>query len=110
MIIKYYTELYLVKKIDSKKKGIVKTMEIKNISKENREVIISLSGDELIKICSVFKELKNEDKKDDLYYQLFCKMVIASDLCWYNHIGSYLLNIIEERYSNAVRTTKENKE
>lgn len=106
MIIKYYTELYFVKKIDSKKKGIVETMEIKNVSKENREVIISLSGDELIKICRVFKELKKEDKKDDLYYQLFCKMVIAKDLCWYDHIGSYLSNIIEERYSNILKNNK----
>ena len=68
-------------------------MDIQNISKEDREVTVTLSADELIKICNVFYST-NMANKNELYYRLYSDMMIARDLCQYGHIDNVCLKRI----------------
>lgn len=68
-------------------------MNIKKISKEDNEVIVSLSTDELVKICNVLYNAK-EDDKNELYYKLYSEMMIARDMCQYGHIDNFCISRI----------------
>lgn len=73
-------------------------MDIQNISKKDREVTISLSADELVKICNTFYQ--TEERKDDLYHKLYSELMIARDLCQYGHIDNFCLSrIVKNRNS-----------
>lgn len=68
-------------------------MDILNISKENREVTMTLSADELVKICNIFYAAQDKDKTDT-YYSLYGDMMLARDLCQYGHIDNFCLSNI----------------
>ncbi len=68
-------------------------MNIQNISKKDSEVTVSLSADELVKICNVLYNTK-EDDKNELYYKLYSEMMIARDMCQYGHIDNFCLSRI----------------
>ena len=58
-------------------------MNIQNISKKDREVLVTLSADELVKLCNILHETDNS--KDELQQQLHSELIIARDLCQYGH-------------------------
>lgn len=72
-------------------------MRILSISKEKSEVVMSLSSDELVKICNVFYNTP-EKLRDNLYHKLYADMMIARDLSQYGHIDGFCLErIVDER-------------
>ncbi len=78
-------------------------MNILNISKNDREVIVRLSADELVKICNVLYGAK-DDVKNDLYHQLYSEMMLARDVCQYGHIDNFCLaQIVKERGMDKVK-------
>lgn len=68
-------------------------MNIQNISKKDREVTVTLSADELVKICNVLYGTKDENK-NELYFKLYYEMMIARDMCQYGHIDDFCLEHI----------------
>lgn len=65
-------------------------MNISSISKKDKEVVVSLSADELVKLCNVLYSTKEEDK-NELYHKLYSEMMIARDMCQYGHIDNFCL-------------------
>ena len=83
-------------------------MNIQNISKENKEATITLSADELVKICNVLYGTADKEKTD-LYYQLYSEMMIARDMCQYGHIDNFCLeNIVKCRNSFDKKVVDDN--
>lgn len=74
-------------------------MNIQNISKENKKVIVELSSGELVKLCNTL--YKTEENKDDLYYKLYSELMIARDLCQYGHIDNFSLSGIVKARNNC---------
>ena len=70
-------------------------MNIKKISKKDKEVVVSLASDELVKICNVLYNSKDEDK-NQLYFKLYGEMMIAKDLCQYGHIDDFCFGCIAD--------------
>lgn len=60
-------------------------MKILSISKEKSEVVMSLSSNDLVKICNVFYNTP-EEQRDNLYHKLYADMIIARNLTQYVHI------------------------
>ena len=74
-------------------------MNIQSISKKDREVTVTLSADELVKICNLLYSTA-DNEKNDLYYKLYSEMMIARDMCQYGHIDNFCLaNIVKCRNS-----------
>lgn len=69
-------------------------MNIKNIDKENCEVVVSLSADELVKLSNVMYCLKEDEHKNGLYYKLYSEIILARDICQYGHIDGFALDRI----------------
>ena len=68
-------------------------MNIQEISKSNREVTVTLSADELIKLCNALFGADKEHKTDS-YNQLHSELIIARDLCQYGSIDNFSLSCI----------------
>lgn len=75
-------------------------MNILKIKKNDKEVIISLSSSELVEICNVLYNTKDDDK-NELYYKLNSEMMIARDMCQYGHIDDFSLERIVESRKNG---------
>ena len=74
-------------------------MDIQNISKKDREVTVTLSADELVKICNVLYGTSDENK-NNLYYKLYSEMMIARDMCQYGHVDDFCLERIVKCRNN----------
>lgn len=73
-------------------------MNIQNISKENREVTVELSADDLVIICNALYAQSSEKKDNDYFMQLYSDMMMARDLCQYGHVDNFCLhNIVKCR-------------
>ena len=69
-------------------------MNILNISKKDKEVVVALDADELVRLCNV---LYTQEKYDDnLHYKLYGNLMMARDLCQYGHIDSFCFDRIAE--------------
>lgn len=68
-------------------------MDIINISKTKKTATVSLSADELVKLCNVLYHATDKDK-NNLYNQIYSNMMIARDLCQYGHIDDFCLERI----------------
>lgn len=68
-------------------------MNIQNISKKEKEVVVSLTIDELIKLCNVLYGAK-EEEKNDTYRKLLSQLMVARDVCQYGHIDDFCLTQI----------------
>lgn len=66
-------------------------MNIQNISKEKREVTLTLSADELVMICNMIFTAKDEYVKREKVQELHADMILARDLCQYGHIDNFSL-------------------
>ena len=69
-------------------------MNIQSISKKDKEVVVTLNADELVRLCNV---LYLQEKYDDnLHYKLYGNLMIARDLCQYGHIDNFCFERIAE--------------
>lgn len=73
-------------------------MTIQTISKEDENVTIELSADDLVMICNaLYLHSKEQDlqskkqKTNDNFLQLYSDMMIARDLCQYGHVDNFCL-------------------
>lgn len=80
-----------------------KQMNILNISKKDKEVVVTLSSDELVKLSNVLYHAPDEDK-NNLYYQLNSEIIIARDMCQYGHIDNFSLAKIIENREKIIKT------
>lgn len=71
-----------------------KYMEIMNISKKDKEVVLTLNTDELVRLCNVLYAQEKYD--DNLHYKLYGDLMIARDLCQYGHIDGFCFERIAE--------------
>lgn len=73
-------------------------MNIHTISKENKNIMIELTADDLVTICNALYAQSNEKKHNDTFMQLYSNMMVARDLCQYGHIDDFCLhNIVKCR-------------
>ena len=77
-------------------------MQVHNVSKD-KEVVVRLSPDELIKLCNVLYKAP-DDEKNKLYYHLYSELMLARDLCQYGHIDDFSMGCIMEA-RNKYRNT-----
>lgn len=77
-------------------------MDIENLSKSKREIVVTLDADELVKICNMFCRAQGEkdDKYNEKYDKLYSEMMLARDLCQYGHIDDFCLEKIIEHRKN----------
>lgn len=72
-------------------------MNIQNISKNDREVTVTLSSDELVKLCNVLYYAR-----DNLYHEIKSDLMIARDISQYGNIDDTTFSkIIKERAKAA---------
>ena len=81
-------------------------MEILNISKKEREVVVTLNSDELVKLCNTMYNAKESDK-NNLFYKLYSELMIARDLSQYGHIDDFCLERIIENRGKIVKKSNE---
>lgn len=73
-------------------------MNIQSILKENREVTVELSANDLVIICNALYAQSSEKKPHDYFMQLYSDMMMARDLCQYGHVDNFCLhNIVKCR-------------
>lgn len=73
-------------------------MNIQNISKEKGEVLVKLSGNDLVAICNALYRYTEKQKNKENIMQLYSDMMMARDLCQYGHIDDFCLqNIVRCR-------------
>lgn len=78
------------------------TMNIQNISKNDREVTVTLSSDELVKLCNVLYYARDKYDGDNLYHEIKSDLMIARDISQYGNIDDTTLSkIIKERAKAA---------
>lgn len=75
-------------------------MEILNISKENKEVIVSLDSDELVKLCNCLYKT-DDSNKNSLYHKLYGQLMMCRDLSQYGHIDDWCFEKIVEQRERA---------
>lgn len=73
-------------------------MTIQTISKEDKNVTVELSADDLVMICNALYryskeyDLRSKEQKTiDHFLQLYSDMMMARDLCQYGHIDNFCL-------------------
>lgn len=72
-------------------------MNILSLSKREKKVEVSLTSDELVKICNILYHAPESDR-NDLFYQLNSEMMLARDLSQYGHMDNFCLEkIVESR-------------
>ena len=73
-------------------------MTMQTISKEDKNVTVELSADDLVMICNALYLQSKEQKTDDHFLQLYSDMMIARDLCQYGHVDNFCLqNVVKCR-------------
>lgn len=73
-------------------------MTIQTISKEDKNVTVELSADDLVMICNALylhskeQDLQSKEQKtNDHFLQLYSDMMMARDLCQYGHVDNFCL-------------------
>lgn len=73
-------------------------MNIHTISKENKNVTVELTADDLVIICNALYAQSDEKKQHETFMQLYSDMMMARDLCQYGHVDNFCLhNIVKCR-------------
>lgn len=86
-------------------------MNIQNISKEKRNVIVELEADDLVMICNALYSQLEEKKNREPFLQLYSDMMMARDLCQYGHVDDFCLhNIVKCRNELRGLLSKEDAE
>ena len=70
-------------------------MNILNISKADKEVVVTLSSDELVELSNVLYNAPEGDKNKS-YYKLYGEIMLARDLSQYGHIDKFCFEQIAE--------------
>lgn len=83
-------------------------MKIENISKKNNEVNVTLSSEELVKICNALFAIRHDCKDNPIYHRLYSDMVIARDLSQYGQLNNCsIAKIVEQRGANVIKSELE---
>ena len=78
-------------------------MNIQNISKNDREVTVTLSSDELVKLCNVLYYARDKYDGDNLYHEIKSDLMIARDISQYGNIDDTTLSkIIKEEQKQQI--------
>ena len=81
-------------------------MNIQNISKNDREVTVTLSSDELVKLCNVLYYARDKYDGDNLYHEIKSDLMIARDISQYGNIDNTTLSkIIKEERIYTISTS-----
>jgi hypothetical protein len=70
-------------------------MNILSISKKDKEAVVRLSSDELVKLSNVLYNAPDEDR-NDIYYKLYGDIMLARDLSQYGHIDAFCFERISK--------------
>lgn len=70
-------------------------MNVREVSKDKREVVAVLEADDLVRICNaIYYAIKSDSIKQDKYAKLYSDLQIARDLCQYGHLDNVSLKRI----------------
>lgn len=69
-------------------------MNIQNISKTDKKVVVELNSDDLVNICNSLYATYDRDKKNPRFLQLYSDLMMARDLCQYGHLDDFSLQSI----------------
>lgn len=75
-------------------------MDVRSITKE-KEVLVTLSIDDLKTLCNILYNADNKEK-DNSYWKLYSDMMIVRDLCEYGHIDNFCLEQVEKARSQII--------
>lgn len=72
-------------------------MHIEKLSVKDRQVTVSLSADEIVKLCNSL-HYAPEKQQNDIYHKLYSDLLLARDICQYGRIDNRgLAKVIEQR-------------
>ncbi len=72
-------------------------MNILNINKKEKEVVVTLNADELIELCNCMYRA-DEKNQEGVFHKLYGELMIARELSQYGHIDNWALSkIVEQR-------------
>ena len=72
-------------------------MHIEKLSVKDREVTVSLSADEIVKLCNSL-HYTPEKHQNDIYHKLYSDLLLVRDICQYGRIDNWgLAKAIEQR-------------
>lgn len=74
-------------------------MNILEISKPKREVTVTLSSDELVKLCNIMYE--SQKPKNSMCERLYSDLILARDLSQYGLVDNFSLSRIVEHRNNC---------
>ena len=74
-------------------------MNILEISKPKREVTVTLSSDELVKLCNIMHE--SQKPKNSMCERLYSDLILARDLSQYGLVDNFSLSRIVEHRNNC---------
>lgn len=69
-------------------------MNIQNISKTDKKVVVELNSDDLINICNALYAVFDKEKGRSRFLQLYSDLMMARDLCQYGHLDDFSLQSI----------------
>ena len=72
-------------------------MHIEKLSVKDREVTVSLSADEIVKLCNSL-HYTPEKQQNDIYHKLYSDLLLMRDICQYGRIDNWgLVKVVEQR-------------
>lgn len=80
-------------------------MNIKNISKNDGQVVMTLNKDELTVICNTMyyhEKAGGDEAKRELFHRVYADLILAKDLCQYGHIDDFSFSCITRERKNWV--------
>ena len=69
-------------------------MHIEKLSVKDREVTVSLSADEIVKLCNSL-HYTPEKQQNDIYHKLYSDLLLMRDICQYGRIDNWGLAKVE---------------
>lgn len=72
-------------------------MHIEKLSVKDREVTVSLSADEIVKLCNSL-HYTPEKQQNNIYHKLYSDLLLMWDICQYGRIDNWgLAKVVEQR-------------
>lgn len=79
-------------------------MNVLRISKEDGNVVVKLTADDLTSICNGLYTVSAAMKGNENFMELYSDMVIARDLCLYGHVDNVCLqNVVKCRNTSSTK-------
>lgn len=81
-------------------------MTLIELSKQDKNVVVKLSADELVKIMNCMYHADSEDK-NDTYYELHAEIMLAANLCQYGRVDKFCFEQMKKSYEECWYENKE---